>query len=52
MKQEALESLFARYVDEGKWSMDDVPKKIKNNVDKKVKKIKKDKSEKGVKDNV
>lgn len=47
MRQEALENLFASYIDEGKWSINDVPKKIKRNVEKKVEKIKKDKSIKG-----
>lgn len=45
MRQEALEDLFATYVSEGKWDEDNVPEKLKKNVDKKVKKIKENKKE-------
>lgn len=43
MNQESIENIFAKYVSEGKWDEKDVPKKIKSNVDKKVKKIKEEK---------
>ena len=39
MRKEALENLFARYVSEGKWAEEDVPKGIRENVRGKVRNI-------------
>lgn len=39
MRKEAIENLFARYVSEGKWAEEDVPKGIRENVRGKVKNI-------------
>jgi len=39
VRKEAIENLFARYVSEGKWAEEDVPKGIRENVRGKVKNI-------------